>query len=364
MAKLAIKKSKGEPAASATEELMKSFQKEYGEEVGSFGGAYANTDRIPTGLFALDLATGGGFPRGRCSIVYGPESSCKTNSAYLAIASHQKLWPDERCSFVDIERAFDKAYAKKFGVDVDKLAVLRPQFAEQAVDITEGLLSAADAGLCVVDSLAALVTAGEMDSSAEKAVVGGASNPVGKMVRKTTMAMGEAVKQGRYPSLIYINQIRHKIGVMFGDPENMPGGFAPRFQASLWLRFYGKNIIDNKINQDLPVRKEVKVQVKKWKVPIFSTGAQFEMATIAHKGLKVGQSDDFDLVKVLLEGMGEWEKVKGGYHILGQVYPTQSAFEQRLLSDFVFATTLKQALISDALGKAMMDDEGELPDDE
>lgn len=359
MVKLTFKPKGG---GGATANLLKTFQKEYGEEVGSFGGQDVNTDRIPTGIFAFDLATGGGFPRGKCSIIFGPESSCKTNLAYLAIANHQKLWPNEICSFVNVEHEFNPGYAKKFGVDVDKLVVVNPTFAEQAVDMTESLLSAEDCGLVVVDSLAALVTANEFDSSAEKAVVGGSSNPIGKMCRKTSLAMGEASKFGRSPSLMYINQIRHKIGVMFGDPETMPGGNAPRFQTAMWVRVYGKNIIDNKINQDLPVRKLVKFVLKKWKVPIFAMSGEFEMATIAHNGYRVGQADDYDLIKTLLENSGDWKKAANGkgWEILGQTYAVQKDFEKLLMTDFAFANQLKSALIGDYVKKSQLDDDGEV----
>jgi recombination protein RecA len=363
MAKLVFKPANG---GGETDALLKSFQKEYGAEiVADHKKTIPSVERIPTGILAFDLATGGGFPRGKCSIIYGPESSCKTNLAYLAIAAHQKLWPKLVCSFIDVEHEYNAGYAKKFGVDITKLKIVQPTFAEQVVDIAEALLHAADCGLVVIDSLAAMVTANEFESSGEKAVVAGNSNPVAKLCRKTSLALGEADKNGRKPSLIYINQIRHKIGVMFGDPETMPGGNLPRFQTAMWVRVYGKNIIDAKVNQDLPVMKEVKFVIKKWKVPIFSASGEFQMATIAHKGFKVGQADDYTLIKALLEQRGEWVKgEKGGWLVLNQPYPTQDAFKQTLMSDFGFATTLKNALIDDLTKKASLaaeHDEGETP---
>ncbi|QIG66697.1 recombinase protein [Rhizobium phage RHph_TM16] len=352
MAKLVFKPKGG---GGETDALLKSFQKEYGAEVvASHTKTLQAVERIPTGIMAFDLATGGGFPRGKCSIIFGPESSCKTNLAYLAIAAHQKLWPHLVCTFIDVEHEFNAGYAKKFGVDVTKLKIVQPTFAEQVVDIAEALLHAADCGLVVIDSLAAMVTANEFESSGEKAVVGGNSNPVAKLCRKTALAMGEADKFGRKPTLIYINQIRHKIGVVYGDPETMPGGNLPRFQAALWVRVYGKNILDTKVNQDLPVMKEVKFVIKKWKVPIFSAAGEFQMATIAHKGFKVGQSDDYSLIKALLEQTGEWVKgEKGGWSILGQTYKTQDEFRQLLMGDFAFANTLKNSLIYDLTLKSI-----------
>jgi recombination protein RecA len=344
----------------ATAALAKSFAKEYGKEIGSWGGRLVNTDRIPTGIFEFDLTTGGGFPRGRCSIIYGPESSCKTNLAYLAIAWHQRLWPDLVCSFVDIEHSFDPIFAAKFGVQIDKLYVAEPLLAEQAVNVVEALLSAEDCGLVVVDSLAALVTTGEFKSDAEKANVGGSSNPIGKMYRKTSLAMGSASAAGRSPTLIYINQTRFKIGVMFGDPETMPGGNAPRFQASLWVRVYGKNIVDPKVNQDLPVRKNVKMIIKKWKVPIYALNCEFDMAMISHNGFRVGESDSYDLVKTLLEQKGQFAKVAKGYDILGQSWETEKSFKEFWRTNTDFAMNIKTQLIQEAVLATLVEAEGDL----
>ena len=283
-----------------------------GELVGSFGGSLANSDRIPTGLFPLDLALGGGFPRGRCSIIYGPESSSKTNIVLKAIASHQMLWPDKINVFFDIENSFDPDWAAQLGVQTDKLIVIKPGYAEQCVDMAESFLYSEDCGIVAIDSLAALVTTGELEASAEKGAFGGASMVTGKLARKTTLALQEAEKQGRYPSLFYVNQTRFKMGVMFGDPETMPGGNAPRFQASMWLRVYGKNVMDKSVSDVMPVIKEVNFVLKKWKCPVLAASGKFEMATQAYGGLQIGQCDDFGTVSEYLKTFGEFEKADKG----------------------------------------------------
>ena len=214
-----LKKLPAKKATVSAAELLAGFQKDMGESVGSFGGSLANSDRIPTGLFPLDLALGGGFPRGRCSIIYGPESSSKTNIVLRAIASHQMLWPDKINVFFDIENSFDPDWAAQLGVQTDRLIVIKPGYAEQCVDMAESFLYSEDCGIVAIDSLAALVTTGELEASAEKGAFGGASMVTGKLARKTTLALQEAEKQGRYPSLFYVNQTRFKMGVMFGDPE-------------------------------------------------------------------------------------------------------------------------------------------------
>ncbi|MBY0560035.1 hypothetical protein [Hyphomicrobium sp.] len=328
-------------------ELLKTFQKDFGDGIGSFGGKLVNAERIPTGIFELDLGLGGGFPRGKVSIIFGPESSGKTNAALLAIANHQRMYPKLTCAFVDIEHGFDPAWAAALGVDVKKLIVIKPSYAEQAVDMVESLLYATDCGLVVVDSLAALVTSSEIDSSAEKAVVGGAALVIGKLTRKTTLALSEAEKEGRYPTLIYINQISYKIGVMFGDPETQPGGKKPLFQASIILRLYGKNKIDGKVSQTMPVSKETTFIIRKYKTPIYAVSGKFEVAMCRYKGLKPGQSDDFGAVSDMLKSYGQFDKSKTGkgWSIAGVEYPTIADFKEKFYGDPDFGNQIRQALI-------------------
>ena len=149
-----IKLKKGKTASVSAADLLQAFQADYGEEVGDFGGAFVNADRIPTGMFPLDLALAGGFPRGRCSIIYGPESSAKTSTALLAVAHHQKLWPKLTCAFFDVENSFDPAWAKLLGVDTTQLIVIRPDYGEQLVDMVEAILLAEDCGLARTRAIA------------------------------------------------------------------------------------------------------------------------------------------------------------------------------------------------------------------
>lgn len=199
--------------------LVKAFKKDFGEATAITGGQEVDVPRIPTGILHLDIATGGGIPKGRNTIIYGPESSGKTNICLKIIANYQRLYPKETCVFVDIEGTYDVKWAKKLGVDVDSLVRLRPLTAEEAVDMVQAVLLAEDCGLVVVDSLAALITDNEAESEAAKAAVGGASAHIGKMVRKTTQALNKADMQGRSPTLIYVNQTRFKVGFVLGDPE-------------------------------------------------------------------------------------------------------------------------------------------------
>jgi len=357
---MAIKiKTKGQSSVSMAA-VLKTLQKDLGDGIGNFGGTKSNTDRCPTGIYELDVALGGGFPRGKCSMIYGMESSNKTNIALLMIAQHQRNYPKEVCAFIDIEHSFDPDWAKRLGVDVDKLIVIHPEYAEQAVNVVETLLFAEDCGIVVMDSIAALVTAAELDSDAEKEQVGGSAKTIAKLVRRTTHALSEAEKEGRRPTLIYINQITYKIGVMFGDPETTPGGPKPRHQAAIILRVYGKNVNDKKISEAMPVAKEVNFIVKKWKCPILRSSGKFEMVTIAHKGLKPGQSDDFNLVKADLESFGLWVKNdKKGYTGLGEQFDTIQAFKDKLYGDPEYGAEIRENLILKMLASSGLIEGGE-----
>jgi recombination protein RecA len=336
-------------------DFLARLQKDHGEGIGSFGGRLVNTNRIPTGLFPLDLALGGGLPIGKVSMIFGPESSSKTNIALLAIAQYQLLYPDEVCVFIDAEHALDPAWARLLGVNTDKLVVIQPSYAEQVVDIVESALYTADCGLVAVDSLAALVTTAEMERSAEGDTVGGTARVIGKLYRKTNLALGEAEKQDRHPTLIYINQIRSKIGVQYGNPETTPGGFPPRFQSNVILRVYGRNEFDKKISSTMPVKKEVKFVVHKWKCPIYSASGTFSMATTPHAGLKVGQCADFNTISEYLKAWGKFEKQKPkGWLILDEHYDTIEPFKIKCYEDLAFGAEVRKMIIDQVVASGEM----------
>jgi len=345
---------KGAPKNVSSAALLAAFQKEHGESVGNFGGQMLDMTRLPTGIFKFDLASGGGLPRGKCSIIFGPESSGKTNTVLKAIAMHQFLFPHLVCVFIAIE-GFDKDWAALLGVDVAKLIVLYPSFAEEVVDMAESFLHAADCGLVAIDSLAAMVTTQEGDSSAGKANVGGATLAIGKLVRKTSLALQEAAKSGRLATLLYVNQTRYKIGIMFGDPETMPGGMAPRFQAAMIVRLYGKNIMDPKISSTMPVIKKSSFIIRKWKVPIVAASGEYDMSMIHHKGLQPGECDDFNAIVQYLKDFGQMEKApKGGWMILEEHYPTIDKFEYYLTTNPSYNVELRSAIIARVLEEGVV----------
>jgi recombination protein RecA len=344
---VAVNVKKGVTKSTLTmADFLDELQKDKGEEIGSFGGKLVESDRIPTGIFPLDLAMAGGFPRGSASTIFGPESSGKTNIALRAIAMHQLLWPNEVCAFFDVENSLDPLWARRLGVQTSKLLVIKPQYGEQMVDMVESAMLTDDCGLVVIDSVAAILTTSEAEASAERATVGGNSILVGKLVRKSTNAMMQASKRNRHPSVFYINQVRSRVGVVYGNPEIMPGGNAPRFQSNIVLRVYGKNLIDAKISSVMPVIKDTKFVMAKWKCPVLTEGGTFQMVMVPHSGLKVGQCDDFNTVSEYLKAFGQFEKdVKKGWLILGEQYDTIAPFKKKIYEDTKFGSAVRAMII-------------------
>lgn len=331
-------------------EMMALAQKDMGEDVGQIGGEYEDLPRIPTGIFEFDVASGGGFPMNKMSLIYGNESSTKTVHAMLAVANHQRLFPDKVCAYFALEGYHndDKKWFHSLGVDTDKLAVFRPTYAEQAVDLMDSFCWSSDAGLVVFDSVAAMLTASEFEDSAEKKRFGGSSIPVSSMSRKTTTALNKAPAK---PTIILINQPRTKIGVMYGDPTTLPGGAAiNKFQPCLVLKLYGKNEMDPKVSKALPAAKVVTATIQKHKMNIINVSAEYHVAMIPNpkKGLRPGHSDWFNSFKAYAEELGVLSKKKGskgGWHCYGEDYKTLQELKDVLYGDPDIMTTITSDII-------------------
>ncbi len=210
---------------------MDQIEKQYGK--GSIMRLGAKADKkskdvaIPTGSIALDLALGvGGLPRGRIVEIYGPEASGKTTLALAVIAEAQKM--GGQCAFVDAEHALDPARAEVIGVNLDDLLISQPDTGEQALEITETLIRSGGLDAIIVDSVAALVPRAELEGEMGDAVVGSQARLMSQALRKLTGAISKSKT-----ILIFTNQIRQKIGVMFGNPETTPGGLALKFYSSV-----------------------------------------------------------------------------------------------------------------------------------
>lgn len=343
---------------SNSAEIIKKMKKDYGESVAKRGSdEYVDTPRLPTGIFPFDLASGGGFPMGRVSIVFGPESAGKTNVVLKAIGQGQKIYPHMQAVFVDAEHAFDPLWARMLGVDTDRLIVIHPEYAEQAVDMIEAFLYASDVFCVALDSIAALSTQNEIESSAEKAAVGGASLIIGKLFKKATVSFNRMRNSGQMPpAFIGINQIRHKIGQMFGDPETMPGGNAIKFASSFTVRVYGKNLMDKKLHPVLPVYKETSIIIRKWKMPINATTAVYNMQMIPAGGKEPGHVEDWPTLKAYLTELDYLGKAeKGGWSLFGETYPTLDAVRTSLYGDPETLLEAQTQIIQECLAKGSMD---------
>jgi len=306
--------------------VLKKARKKHGSTIGGIGVGMPETARLPIGILPFDLASGGGIPLNRMTIVYGPESSGKTNFALAAIASYQKRLPGKVCVYIDVEQALTSEWATKMGVNVKKLAHIRPTHGEAVVDLVNELLYSDDCGMIVIDSIAAIVTMPELNKDAEDQTPGMQGRIVSKLVRKCTAALGDAQREGRTPTLIWINQTRQRIGMVFGNPETMPGGAGQQFMAALRVRLAGKNIIVKSVSMAMPVIKSTSVVIQKWKQPLCFTHTKYDMAMIEHKGLEIGECADWGVMKQYMKPYGLMEKSGQGF-----VYtPTGEVFETHL----------------------------------
>ena len=256
---------------------------------------------VSTGSIALDSALGvGGFPRGRISEIFGPESSGKTTVALQVVAEAQKA--GGMAAYIDVEHALDPAYARKLGVDVDNLLVSQPDYGEQALEITNALISSGSIDVLVVDSVAALVPKAELDGEMGDSFMGVHARLMSQAMRKLT---GIVAKSNT--CLIFINQIREKIGVMFGNPETTTGGRALKFYSSVRADIRriaaikdGETVIGN--------RTKVKI-VKNKMAPPFRE-AEFDI--IYGEGIsRDGDLIDLGVTHNLIEKSGAWYSFKG-----------------------------------------------------
>ena len=214
----------------ALDAVLMQIEKQYGKSsIMRLGDEAGNTeiDVIPSGCLTLDLALGiGGFPRGRIIEIYGPESSGKTTVALHAIAETQKL--GGVAAFIDAEHALDPVYAKHLGVDLENLYVSQPDTGEQALDICDALVRSSAVDMIVIDSVAALTPKAEIEGDMGDSHVGLQARLMSQALRKLT-----AIVNKSHTCVIFINQLREKVGVMFGNPEVTPGGKALKFYASI-----------------------------------------------------------------------------------------------------------------------------------
>ena len=275
------------------EKAMGDIAKRYGDgAIMRLGEAHQlQVDVIPTGALSLDIALGvGGIPRGRITEIYGPESSGKTTICQHIVAQAQNL--GGTCAYIDMEHALDPGYASRCGVEIDSLLISQPDTGEQALEITESLVRSGAVDVVVVDSVAALVPRAEIEGDMGDSPMGMQARLMSQALRK----LSGAIKQTN-TAVIFTNQLRQKIGVMFGSPETTTGGMALKFYAS--VRLDVRRIQSIKVGQDI-IGNRTRVRVVKNKVAAPFRTAEFDIMYnegISREGDLVDLATELDIVQ-------------------------------------------------------------------
>jgi len=264
---------------------------------------------IPTGAPTLDNILGiGGFPRGRIIEIYGPESSGKSTIALTVVNEAQKM--GLKCAYIDAEHALDPIYMQALGVDLDKLIFSQPDYGEQALEIVDRLVRSGEVGVVVIDSVASLIPKAELEGEMESSQMGLQARLMAKAMRKLVSAASETKTL-----LLFINQLRSKIGIMFGNPETTPGGMALKYAASVRVDLRKKEDLKDKSGEAIGIKVKAKVIKNKMAPPLKIT----EFDILYGKGVdQFGCYFDLALSQGLFTQKGAWVYYNGENYAQGR----------------------------------------------
>jgi recombination protein RecA len=315
--------------------------------------------RIPTSIFRFDYALGGGFPVGRVSVSWGHKSSAKTTTYLKALANAQKMcancWKFHPCecggyrdpviAFLDVEGTLDLKWAKTLGVDLERMLYSKPEYAEQTLDIAEAVIRNG-ADILVIDSLAFMAPAQEIMKSTAEDTVGLQARQIGKGTRKFVAAVNTVSNaRGIGPTLFFTNQVRMKVGVMFGSPETQPGGLSTGFASSVEVKMRGgKYEMDDVLGK--PLTGEFFFRVEKNKSGTPKMEGDFKLVLMSTDNRQVGDAVNEAFMVDMAQKIGLVEGGGSSWRALGEKFPSKTKISDRLVEDEEFYGRLHNALMN------------------
>lgn len=353
----------------ARAEMFSAVNKKYGKGAIGTGKSIErrSVQRLSTGSFRLDFALGGGWARGRMNLIWGERSSAKTTDMLKTAGLAQKtdtltgkfIWEVENplpmvVQWIDVEGAFDRLWAEAHGVDVDALILSRPETGEQTADMVEASLSSGAVDVVIIDSLAAMVPQAELEGAMDANSIGVAARLNSKMFRKVQARINEAARSEHalMPTLLVINQLRTKIGVMFGDPSVKPGGVAQDFYSSIEVRKTASKIEHFDQEKMLPRCGLFKFVVIKNKLSPPRVNGEYTMMLAddpKDERLRAGTIDEVKEVIAAAERLGVYASADRKYRIYDQEFETKRELYEKYVLDAQRFTTLKRDLLAQLL---------------
>jgi recombination protein RecA len=346
-------------------EALKAMSKRWGGNilVQASDESVQTVPRIPSGILKLDWALGGGWPTGRFNMVYGPKSAAKTSLMIKALAEASKVcalcckpkegevhcecesYRETVSAFIDVEGTYDPVWAKRLGLDATRIIYSRPSYAEQSLDILEALIREGAVDNVVLDSIAFLSPKKEIESSVEQETVGVQARLLGKSMRKLVAALNHVkATEGRMPTIFMTNQIRMKVGVMFGNPETTSGGMAPGYATTAEVKLWpGKYQMDEESGRALSVDMNFRVDKNKSAAPKMEGEYRLILADTDTK--HVGDIYEEDAMVNLGQKFGLVEGHGNSWTCLGEKFNGKSLIERKLLTDATFKGVYRSALM-------------------